>query len=65
MLLRGEGIAQCKEGGLRIEISVEGKWTLGQTVFARTKVLQPGIAVRETPRENGFDGIVGQDGGEE
>ena len=45
------GRVYCREmnGG------VWGPWTLREGVFAGTKALQPGVAVREAPGEHGFE----------
>lgn len=47
--LGSESIAESEEGGLGTKLGVEGERALGEAVIARAKVLEPGVAVGETP----------------
>ena len=55
---RGDGVAEREERWLRIKIGVERQRALGETVFAGTESSEPGIAVGQTPGENGFQGVL-------
>src|SRR6266700_4555645 len=54
----GEGVAEGGEGRLGMEVGVEGQGALGEAVFAGTEALEPGVAVGQTPGENGFHGFL-------